>query len=304
MEKQVYKLIIDPELRDFIPPLTDLEYKNLEELIMQDGCEEALSVWDGVIVDGHNRYRICHEHNIPFEIRVRNFESKEQAKLWMARRQLGRRNLKPFQRCELVIPLEKALKDEAEERRRQKIGDYRRTGETVKTSSPSTKTRDIMAQMAEVSFDTISKAKVILDEADEETKDGLRQGKTTINAVYKKLAKKDEKPKEKDTISDGLVQAKDEPAILVDGPIIFNNNPELDEKKEYFSPADFGEIEAQVEICIQDFMMNFRETMKWIGQQHLSSKNESSVKTILKEGYEAAVDTLHDRFVELKETNK
>jgi hypothetical protein len=94
------------------------------------------------------------------------------------------------------------------------------------------------------------------------------------------------------------------PAIQVDGPIIFNNNPELDEKKEYFSPADFGEVEAQVEICIQDFMMNFRETMKWIGQHHVSGKNESAVKVLLKEGYEAAVDTLHDRFVELKEANK
>jgi hypothetical protein len=261
-------------------------------------------VWDGVIVDGHNRYRICHEHNVPFAIREKNFESKEQAKLWMARRQLGRRNLKPFQRCELVIPLEKVLKAEAEERRRQKIGDYRRTGETVKTSSPSTKTRDIMAQMAEVSFDTISKAKVILDEADEETKDGLRQGKTTINAVYKKLAKKDEKPQEKDDISDRSAQPKEAPAIQVDGPIIFNNNPELDEKKEYFSPADFGEVEAQVEICIQDFMMNFRETMKWIGQHHVSGKNEAAVKVLLKEGYEAAVDTLHDRFAELKEANK
>jgi len=304
MEKQVYELKIDPELRDFIPPLTDLEYENLEQLIVQDGCEESLTVWDGVIVDGHNRYRICHEHNVPFAIREKNFESKEQAKLWMARRQLGRRNLKPFQRCELVIPLEKVLKAEAEERRRQKIGDYRRTGETVKTSSPSTKTRDIMAQMAEVSFDTISKAKVILDEADEETKDVLRQGKTTINAVYKKLAKKDEKPQEKDDISDRSVQPKEAPAIQVDGPIIFNNNPELDEKKEYFSPADFGEVEAQVEICIQDFMMNFRETMKWIGQHHVSGKNEAAVKVLLKEGYEAAVDTLHDRFVELKEANK
>lgn len=297
MEKQVYKLIIDPELRDFIPPLTDLEYENLEELIMLDGCEEALTVWDGVIIDGHNRYRICHEHNVPFAIREKNFESKEQAKLWMARKQLGRRNLKPFQKCELVIPLEEAIKKEAEKHRREKISETLKRGRMVQETAPSTKTRDILAEMADVSHDTINKAKVIIQQADEDMKNKLRRGELKIGAAYKKLQEEEPKksePKRMDNV----------PAIQVDGPIIFNNNPELDEKKEYFSPADFGEIEAQVEICIQDFMMNFRETMKWIGQQHLSSKNESSVKTILKEGYEAAVDTLHDRFVELKETNK
>ena len=298
MEKQVYELKIDPELRDFIPPLTDLEYENLEELIVQDGCEEALTVWDGVIIDGHNRYRICHEHSVPFAIREKNFESKEQAKLWMARKQLGRRNLKPFQKCELVIPLEEAIKKEAEKHRREKISKTLKCGRMVQETAPSMKTRDILAEMADVSHDTINKAKVIIQQADEDTKNKLRRGEMKIGAAYKKLQEEEEPKKPDPKRMDNV------PAIQVDGPIIFNNNPELDEKKEYFSPADFGEVEAQVEICIQDFMMNFRETMKWIGQHHVSGKNEAAVKVLLKEGYEAAVDTLHDRFVELKEANK
>ena len=304
MEKKLYELTIDPELRDFIPPLSEQEYENLEELILLDGCEEALIVWNGVLVDGHNRYRICHEHNIPFAILEKDFEGKEQAKLWMARRQLGRRNLKPFQKCELVIPLENALKDEAEERRRHRISEYRKSGETVKTSSPSMKTRDIMAEMAEVSFDTIKKVKVILQEADEETKAGLRQGKATINAVYKKLQRKRDRVREDEDGSEKPGrQIKDEPEIQVDKPTIFNNTPELDED-DVEPPEDFADVEAQVEICIQDFMMNFRATMKWIGQHHVFGKNEAAVKALLKEGYEAAVDTLHDRFVELKGENK
>ena len=65
-EKKVYDLTVDPEFRDLIPPLNEEELKLLEESLVADGCESPLIVWNGVIVDGHNRYAICRKHEIPF----------------------------------------------------------------------------------------------------------------------------------------------------------------------------------------------------------------------------------------------
>ena len=70
-------------------------------------------------MDGHNRYRICHEYSIPFAVEEKSFESRESAKIWLIRNQLGRRNLPDFQKCELVLPLEELLQAEAEAAKRK-----------------------------------------------------------------------------------------------------------------------------------------------------------------------------------------
>ena len=53
------ELTIDEEFARLIPPLAEDEYKGLEESIITEGCREAIIVWGNIIVDGHNRYRIC-----------------------------------------------------------------------------------------------------------------------------------------------------------------------------------------------------------------------------------------------------
>ena len=50
-------LKIDPEFQNQIPPLTDDEYKQLEENILKEGkLLSPLIVWNNTLVDGHNRY--------------------------------------------------------------------------------------------------------------------------------------------------------------------------------------------------------------------------------------------------------
>lgn len=70
-------LKIDPEFRDLIPPLTEEEYKGLEENILLNGFNPAfpIIVWKGqeIIVDGHNRHSICIAHSIPSRQLSRNF---------------------------------------------------------------------------------------------------------------------------------------------------------------------------------------------------------------------------------------
>ena len=80
-EKKSYDLTVDPEFRDLIPPLNEEELKLLEESLVADGCESPLIVWNGVIIDGHNRYAICRKHDIPFSIQEKHFDTREDVML-------------------------------------------------------------------------------------------------------------------------------------------------------------------------------------------------------------------------------
>ena len=106
------KLQIDPEFRDKIPPLTEAEFQQLRENILADGeVYEPIAVWNGTIVDGHNRWRIIQEHpEIPYKVKEMDFADKWAAFEWMYRNQLGRRNLTEQQREVLIGEMYKARK--------------------------------------------------------------------------------------------------------------------------------------------------------------------------------------------------
>ena len=90
---------IDPEFANKIPPLREEELEQLEENILADGVViNPLIVWDGVIVDGHNRYRILQKHpEIQFTTYEKKFADRYAAIAWICKNQLGRRNLTPQQ---------------------------------------------------------------------------------------------------------------------------------------------------------------------------------------------------------------
>lgn len=107
-------IIILEELRSLIPPLSDDEFKQLETNILEHGCQNPLQLWQVnktllniphttedeiayILIDGHNRYKICSAHNLPFEIYQLSFDSIKEAKDYMINLQLGRRNLSPTQ---------------------------------------------------------------------------------------------------------------------------------------------------------------------------------------------------------------
>ena len=77
------ELTVDREFRDLIRPLLKDEYRHLEAALLADGCREPITVWKGIIVDGHNRYEICRRLGIPFDIRERHFDNREEAIIWI-----------------------------------------------------------------------------------------------------------------------------------------------------------------------------------------------------------------------------
>lgn len=107
-------LKIDPEFQGKIPPLTFEELEQLEKNIVNDGkVINPIIVWNGLIVDGHNRYTILKKHpDIPYTVHEKEFADRYEAIIWICKNQLGRRNLTPEQKKYLVgkqYEAEKAL---------------------------------------------------------------------------------------------------------------------------------------------------------------------------------------------------
>ena len=97
-------LKIDPEFQGKIPPLTFEELNQLEANILRDGrIINPILVWRGLNVDGHNRYTIAKKHpEIPFTVHEKEFASRYEAIIWICKNQLGRRNLTPEQKKDLI----------------------------------------------------------------------------------------------------------------------------------------------------------------------------------------------------------
>mgnify|MGYP000139217634 CR=1 FL=1 len=84
---------INPDFEALLSPLTPEEFEQLEKNILREGCREPILIWNDTIIDGHNRYKICHKHNILFITKYISFDSIEEATSWICTNQLGRRNI-------------------------------------------------------------------------------------------------------------------------------------------------------------------------------------------------------------------
>ena len=88
-------IIIDEEFKGLLPALDKETFKWLEENIRQNGCRDPLVLWENTLIDGHNRYSICKKHEIPFNTVDKEFDSREEALIWIINTQVSRRNLNP-----------------------------------------------------------------------------------------------------------------------------------------------------------------------------------------------------------------
>lgn len=109
---------IDPEFRDWVMPLSQEEYSQLEANLLAEGCRDALVVWISdpalppTLLDGHHRYAICKAHNLSYRIDFKKFPGREAAKNWIILNQIGRRNVTPEQRAYLMGKLYRETKKE------------------------------------------------------------------------------------------------------------------------------------------------------------------------------------------------
>lgn len=200
------KLEVHPRFRDVIPPLKEDEYNRLKEDIKANGCRDPIRVWDGTIIDGHNRYKICGELGVSFKTDEITFENDTLALLWIIDNQLTRRNLDPYQVFELLKErvkikgsqgFRKDLLDEALENPnvKEELRTSHRILCEVKPRNREQEPEVLEAKAMGISHDTYSRCKYIDEHGSDEQKAELRQGTETINSVYTDLKKEEVKAK-------------------------------------------------------------------------------------------------------------
>lgn len=289
MEREVYDLKVDPELSKVTPPLTEFESENLKNSILENGCRVPLMVWDGIIIDGHNRYRICKEYNVPFAIDEVEFADKDEAVVWIIENQLYRRNLQPFERIEMVARYEDKISREVARKKRQRISDIRNGNEVVQLVAQSERTRDIAANLAGVSHTTYVRGKWLAENADEPTKEKLRQDQLKITSAFKKLQKKpDETETEEETTQEDNSSESLEPVSYIDHPTEDPVTVHEPERK----PLPYQFVKEQVEFAVRNMIADMKIGVYGLRNEDFDRKKE--LKNILKEGYKQAAHIIDE----------
>lgn len=203
---------IDAEFSGLIPPLGAEELQQLEANIIADGCREPLVIWNGTLIDGHNRLAICEQHGIKYQTVSKEFASRDDAKIWIIQNQFGRRNLAAYTRAELALKLEPLFAKRAKANQGAR-NDIRQKSDR----SESKESKRELAKVSGLSHDTIAKAKLIDQHADDETKHKLRTNKVSINRVAKDIKETRQKSKRESARSAAVERAIPRPKSVVIG---------------------------------------------------------------------------------------
>ena len=171
-----------------VPPLSQTEYEALKESIKKSGLWIPIITNDnGVILDGHNRFKACKELDVPIKNAVRIFENELFEKKFVIECNLKRRQLNDFQKAELAVLLLPIEQELAQKRAK--------AGAAPCSSEQGGNARDIVANKVGMSGTTFERARKVIDEAPEEIKQRLREGNpgTSITKEYQKLRKNEKR---------------------------------------------------------------------------------------------------------------
>ena len=176
--------VILPEMEQLLPPLSAEQFSALEANILENGCYAPIIVnEDMVVIDGHNRLRICEKHSLPYKMLVFSFDDLLEAKQWALDTQKGRRNLDKWELGKIALK----LKPEIEARAKANQG----TRTDLSVNSPKSlapvDTRREMAQAVGIGEQAMGRVARLSEEAPQALKDALENKKVSVNRGWKIL---------------------------------------------------------------------------------------------------------------------
>ena len=174
-------ITIDTEFKTLIPPLSEEEFKQLEANCVENGIQDSLKVWNGILIDGHNRFEIAESHRLEYKTEEMEFSSRDDVKLWIIKNQLGRRNLSAYDRSVLALKLKPLIAEKAKEQQ------IRKSVSQKSVEQKPIDTQKEVAKVAGVSHDTIHKVEVIENSGDKELIGKVRNKETSINRAYREV---------------------------------------------------------------------------------------------------------------------
>lgn len=124
---------------------------------MDDGeVLNPIITWKGIICDGHNRWKIIQENpDITFKTYELIFSDRYQAKEWILKNQLGRRNITNEQRLRLIGQMQENRKKAVGE---HKGNQYSEKMERVQNEPIPIRTSEAIAKEVGVSESTVKRA--------------------------------------------------------------------------------------------------------------------------------------------------
>jgi hypothetical protein len=171
------------------------ELSLLTEQILRNGCREPLSVWkteddQRILLEGHNRYKICTEHQRDFQTINIKLDSRGRAKLWILEHQVGRRNLTDDQRAviwnETREQRSKVASEEGAAKARAAKTD---SAKLTETDQPKRDTRAAVAEESKLPESKVRKVQQ-LKQTNPKLYDAVRTGQKTLREAKLKPAPK------------------------------------------------------------------------------------------------------------------
>lgn len=202
-----------PEMDQLLPPLSEEQLSALEKDILQNGCYAPIIVnEDLVIVDGHNRQRLCEQNGIPYQMAVFSFEDLLEAKQWALDTQKGRRNLDKWELGKIALK----LKPEIEARARENQGARTDISATLPESSEPIDTRKELADSVGLGERTMGKVMQIDEHAPDSVKEALDKKELSINQGYNLTRQLQQLPEEErdQAAKEALEKAKKEIRVV------------------------------------------------------------------------------------------
>jgi hypothetical protein len=193
------QLAIDPEFESLLPVPNEQELAVLRESILREGCRESLTVWKTddnrrIIVDGHNRYRICTELKKEPPFQNKKFGSREEVKLWIFQHQLGRRNLTDDQRTMIwaSISMQRSVVERARQLESARAAKNNVSDNVSNTAPPPQKKNTLKDVVQESGLsERALRAATKLQKSNPEVAARVRKGDLKLREAKRTLPKKD-----------------------------------------------------------------------------------------------------------------
>lgn len=164
-------------LADLFPLIEGTEFDELVASIRDHGLRDAITLFDGAVLDGRNRYRACEAAGV--EPRFEEFTGTD-IHAFVADKNLHRRNLKESQRAFIAAGMATMKRGE----NKKKIN----APTDLQICRPDQPTTDRAAELMNVGVASVYHAKKVLNEGTPEEIAAVRDGKASASTIAKQIA--------------------------------------------------------------------------------------------------------------------
>lgn len=237
------KITVHPTFQTLLP-INEKELANIVKDMEENGFDKSkpVCIWreENVLIDGYTRFTAAKEAGLSEIYKYEmSFDTEQEALEYAMKQQLNRRNLNDAGKLLLIEKLDN-LRNPG-----------RKSSDSDDEDEPRGKSAQALAETLGIGTRTVERARHVLANADEETLEEVKSGKTSINQAAKKIKQqKDEEKKAAASIADPAVasEPEEEPAPEFDWS---DMDIDFDEVDNFDEESSAGKVEDVVPLQFQ-----------------------------------------------------